>query len=744
MNSKKPILSISLLSCGRDKTIQKCLDSLKRLMEKVPSELIIVDTGCSDEIKELMSQYTDQIIPFAWCDDFAKARNTGMEAASGEWFLYLDDDEWFMDTKEIEDFFLSGEYKQYGYACYIVRNYTLKNKELYTDSWASRMIRLDKNVRFTGCIHEHFYPISGSYKLLWSYAEHFGYCFESKEEERRHTMRNKKLLLKQMETDKREIRWWVHLLNEYLVLKEYDNIKKLAEEGLAYFKDCNDYPVNRDRGAFYCAIAEADILMGMYEEAILDAQKALEDDRNTLLCNTRLYALLADAYFRLGGYAESRRFCEAYLKGYGMLKNTPELEETQTVFFASHAMEKEGYFSTLCYYILAALKEGDSSALQTYFWEFGWNDILILNTTFMEDVVEEFSRLPYEEVFVKAADTMAKRKGVPAFWNKLHEIEEKYRKAEGEEQERFYRIARIFSQVTVSDYYIWYLKIFYADYIGDSTQLEHDFAQLFHEVADFFCLDRDVFAIVEKYHVEVGKLFEEITFDKWRLGVDSFFARSSYSEIQNRCEFVKNTMPSAPNKNIIRPDQNEDTAQFSEALSLRYDYFFMKMAGLEAAAGKYDVNFEQLQETLRVFADRTLAFYSRFFKETAFEGEMPLLPAECRVAVRFRDLLDAQLAGDKARISECLKKAVGVFPAFDESLKAYARFYAEWEKARLEEEQISPEMRELAGQIKGKVLELLEQNLVIEALQVVQQLKTFTPNDPEIAALEKQISLKLS
>ena len=52
-------------------------------------------------------EYTDNIVSFDWCDDFAAARNAGLEHAKGEWFLYLDDDEWFEDVTTIIDFFQS-------------------------------------------------------------------------------------------------------------------------------------------------------------------------------------------------------------------------------------------------------------------------------------------------------------------------------------------------------------------------------------------------------------------------------------------------------------------------------------------------------------------------------------------------------------------------------------------------------------------------------------------------------------
>lgn len=733
MSNKRPILSISLLSCGRDKTIRKCLDSLKPLMEKVDSELIIIDTGCSDEIREMMSEYTDKIIPFTWCDDFSKARNVGMDAAVGEWFLYLDDDEWFIDTKEIEEFFLSGEYKKYVYACYVQRNYTTRNKELYTDAWVSRMVRLEKHIRFVSCIHEYFYPLTKPSKLIHSYVEHFGYCYDSKEEERRHSMRNIKLLLKMLEKEKPVLRWWTHLLNEYRAAEEYNKLKELAHEGLAYFKKHNDSDTNRERGAFYCALVEAEVIQTLYDEAIEDAKKALADKRNNQMCRMRLHNLMADAYYKMGDFAQCRIHCEEYLKDYELIKDDVEEQQEQGAFFVMNAMEQAGIFSTFCFYIVACLKEGDSSALKKYFWNFGWNDVLILHNTFVADVVEAMSELPYEEVFVQAAETMAKRKGLVVVWDKMLEIEKKYRMAEGEERERFYRIAHIFSQVNVRNYYIWYLKIFYADYIEESENMEHYFRRMFHYVADFFCLDKDVFEIAKKYNLNMGKIFEEIPFDKWKLGMDSFFAKNSYPMIQERCTFVKDTMP-----------KTEDGEEISEALQLRYDYFFMKVAGLEVSVGKNNVDFDKLQEAFRIFSDRTLAFYSQFFKDFAFEGEMALLPPECRVAVRFRDLLDAQMTGDRKQIGECLKKAVGVFPGFDEAVKAYTRLYADWEKTRIEEEQVSPEMRALAEQIKGKVQELLAQNLIIEALQVVQQLKTFIPNDPEITELERQISLKMS
>ena len=44
--SREILLTISILISNRPDTVRKCLDSIRPLLEGVPSELILVDTGC--------------------------------------------------------------------------------------------------------------------------------------------------------------------------------------------------------------------------------------------------------------------------------------------------------------------------------------------------------------------------------------------------------------------------------------------------------------------------------------------------------------------------------------------------------------------------------------------------------------------------------------------------------------------------------------------------------------------------
>ena len=151
-------LSISLLVSDRIETLGRCLSSLKPLLRELNSELIIVYTGKSEETLALAKEYTSHIIPFTWCKDFSKARNAGLGAAKGEWFLYLDDDEWFEDTEEIIRFFKSGECEKYQSATYVQRNYLDWTGRTYADAYVGRMCRLLKETRFIYPIHENLRP----------------------------------------------------------------------------------------------------------------------------------------------------------------------------------------------------------------------------------------------------------------------------------------------------------------------------------------------------------------------------------------------------------------------------------------------------------------------------------------------------------------------------------------------------------------------------------------------------------
>lgn len=435
--SNSPILTISILCSGRQET-KKCLDSLNGLRAKVSNELILVDTGCDKEMRDLLRSYADKIIPFAWCDDFAKARNAGLEKAQGEWFLFIDDDEWFVDTVSIEDFFLSNEHKKYGSASYFVRNFSDREGMSYEDTWAVRLVSLQKKVIFKGRIHEIFCPLPGPMKMLPAIAEHFHYAFQTVEESQMHALRNRNLLEKAITEDNDDFRMWIHLAQEYFALEYYEKLEKFCQEALKKFEAWDEKDINRNRGCFYCGLIESKMHIGDDKGAKNVYKRALADKRNTDYCVARLMCYGAELWENENYKVEE--CCKIYLEIWEHYrKRWEDLFQQETVFvkLAFLPLFKNKMYSRQ---ICLDLGRGNTASLKAYFDEFGWEGRLIYMTEdFMPCLVKAMATLPYEEIFSHAVKTLANKPGMDNFWEELEKIEE---------EEELSRLIRIFSEVT--------------------------------------------------------------------------------------------------------------------------------------------------------------------------------------------------------------------------------------------------------------------------------------------------------
>mgnify|MGYP003999777785 CR=1 FL=1 len=84
-----PTLSVCMIVKNEEKHLKNALTSIKNLAD----EIIIVDTGSTDNTKEIASTFTQKIYDYAWNDNFAEARNFSLHHATSDWILVLDADE---------------------------------------------------------------------------------------------------------------------------------------------------------------------------------------------------------------------------------------------------------------------------------------------------------------------------------------------------------------------------------------------------------------------------------------------------------------------------------------------------------------------------------------------------------------------------------------------------------------------------------------------------------------------------
>ena len=369
----KPLLSIALMASNRKDTIQKCLDSLTTIRESLPCELIILDTGCDPELREILEKYGDIVESFSWCNDFSKARNETLKLASGEWYLYLDDDEWFVDTNELITFFKSGEYKKYNYASYIQRNFLDMEASQYSDAWVSRIIKRTEDTHFESRIHEYLAPLSGNCKGLRSVVHHFGYVYETEEALWKHYERNRVLLEEMIQEEPENLRWRIHLAQEFRSVNELDQLYQLGEECLELVKNRDERYDNISLGAFYGAKILVHKERKEYEEGIKECEKALNDKRNTKLFRAFCALRLAGFYYWLEDYEKVEVWGKEYLSLYDYFqKNEPVWFIQKNVPFIGECFDKvmikEVYSELIC----SGLKRRKMESLKEHLSQLEW------------------------------------------------------------------------------------------------------------------------------------------------------------------------------------------------------------------------------------------------------------------------------------------------------------------------------------------------------------------------------------
>jgi glycosyltransferase involved in cell wall biosynthesis len=82
-------LSFCMIVRNGGNTLAACLDSVIPIAD----ELIVVDTGSTDDSKDIARRCGATVVAVPWQDDFAKARNHYLRIAKGRWILSLDADE---------------------------------------------------------------------------------------------------------------------------------------------------------------------------------------------------------------------------------------------------------------------------------------------------------------------------------------------------------------------------------------------------------------------------------------------------------------------------------------------------------------------------------------------------------------------------------------------------------------------------------------------------------------------------
>jgi tetratricopeptide (TPR) repeat protein len=146
------LLSVCILMKGNADNLRR----LAAMVEPLADELIIVcDDPVSGTFQDAAKQHRARLIPHRWQNDFAAARNAGLQAAQGEWVFWIDSDETLLAPDAPTFRKLLGRTDILGY---FVTIEDLTDGATMSPRQHPSLYRRRKEIRYVGRIHEHFEP----------------------------------------------------------------------------------------------------------------------------------------------------------------------------------------------------------------------------------------------------------------------------------------------------------------------------------------------------------------------------------------------------------------------------------------------------------------------------------------------------------------------------------------------------------------------------------------------------------
>ena len=138
---------------NEEKNIEKSIQSIKNICD----EIIIVDTGSTDNSIQICKDLGCKVYNYKWENDFSKARNYAISLCSNEIIIFLDADEFFTkpldqeDKNKIEEYFKNDIDVVGIYETDIEKS----TGEEHHTSYVYKIIK--KNLKYKGTIHEYVF-----------------------------------------------------------------------------------------------------------------------------------------------------------------------------------------------------------------------------------------------------------------------------------------------------------------------------------------------------------------------------------------------------------------------------------------------------------------------------------------------------------------------------------------------------------------------------------------------------------
>jgi tetratricopeptide (TPR) repeat protein len=225
-----PTISLCMIVRNEARHLPACLDRARPWVD----EIVVVDTGSTDDTPALARARGARLIEWAWRDDFAAARNESLRHATGDWILVLDADELLLPEAgpALRQAVAEAPPDVVGY---LVKIACPREGDggVVRLNWFPRLFRRVPGVAFEGVIHEQVVASLAPHgRVVPSRVEalHEGYRL-APEELAAKAERNRRLLERQLQDDPGYAPGWFQLAETHVLQGRLD-------EGIDAYRRC--------------------------------------------------------------------------------------------------------------------------------------------------------------------------------------------------------------------------------------------------------------------------------------------------------------------------------------------------------------------------------------------------------------------------------------------------------------------------------------------------------------------------
>ncbi|MDR0947483.1 MAG: glycosyltransferase [Ruminococcus sp.] len=345
-------VTIGMIVKNEKKYLERCLKALKPLREAVDTELVIVDTGSTDETPEIAEKYADKFTRFEWTESFSDARNQTLSGLDSEWYMYIDADEILEDAENLIKFF--NESPECDTATVIIKS-LMKNHLVEDSAQESRLLRIYKTrpgMKFTGIIHESLDAPADNIVNIEASFLHYGYLYENENERRRKEIRNVSMLRRVIDENPEDVMGYFQIA-EACYRFAADDALRYWTKGYENAKTAVCEPIVK-----YCYSARLMMFFtgqAMFDSVIMWRLNFDEDLKNDTEIRRPFYPEIEAAYYTGSAYAfltqcsEGEQYAAAFVT---KDENTPEFCSEKAIFWLEEFIRlyseyKDGKFDSL-------------------------------------------------------------------------------------------------------------------------------------------------------------------------------------------------------------------------------------------------------------------------------------------------------------------------------------------------------------------------------------------------------------